>query len=129
MAAASPTIDVKGTEKTPAVLLDADSGELSISGCSIPENADRFFSPLFDLIDAYVAKPAPRTTVHVRLTYFNSSSSKYLLDILKQLEDLHASGNSVVSMRWYHAAGDLDMEEAGHDYGSLLEFPVEVKEG
>jgi hypothetical protein len=127
MGAQQPTIDVKGTEKTPAVLLDAHTGELSISGCSIPENADRFFSPLFDLVEAYAAKPAPRTTVHVRLTYFNSSSSKYLLDILKRLEDLHASGESVVSMQWYHAAGDLDMEEAGHDYGSLLEFPVVVQ--
>jgi hypothetical protein len=128
MGADQPTIDVKGTEKTPAVKLDARTGEFFISGCSIPENADRFFSPLFDLVESYSGKPAPRTTVHVRLTYFNSSSSKYLLDILKQLEDLHASGNSVVSMHWYHAAGDLDMEEAGHDYGSLLEFPVVVQE-
>jgi len=127
MTAGKPAIEVKGTDKTPAVRLDSDTGDLSISGCSIPENADRFFSPLFDLVEVYAAKPAPRTTVHVRLSYFNSSSSKYLLDILKRLEDLHATGDSVVSMHWYHAAGDLDMEEAGHDYGSLLEFPVVVE--
>jgi hypothetical protein len=128
MGAGTPAIDMKGTDKTPAVLLDAHTGELSLTGCSIPENADRFFSPLFDLVEAYADKPAPRTTVHVRLSYFNSSSSKYLLDILKVLEDLHATGGSVVTMHWYHAAGDLDMEEAGHDYGSLLEFPVVVEE-
>lgn len=120
-------MDVKATDKTPAVSLDAQSGDLSITGCSIPENADRFFAPLFDQVEIYASAPAPTTTVHVRLSYFNSSSSKYLLDIFKRLEDLQASGDSEVRMLWYHAANDLDMEEAGNDYKGLVEFPVELR--
>lgn len=119
-------IEWAGTEKTPTVVLDKAAGRLSISGCSIPENADRFYSPLFDLVETYADAPAGRTLVNIRLTYFNSSSSKYLLDILKRLEDLHASGASEVRMEWHHAKGDLDMAEAGQDYRDLLEFPVEV---
>lgn len=108
------------------VSLDPSSGTLSISGCSIPENADRFYSPLYDLVNSYCMAPAVVTMVHIRLTYFNSSSSKYLLDILKRLEDLHASEHSTVQMVWHFTEGDLDMKEAGVDYASLLEFPVEL---
>ena len=99
---------------------------LSISGCSIPENADRFYSPLYDLVSSYAEVAPAETIVHIRLSYFNSSTSKYLLDILKRLEDLHASGNSSVRMQWHHTAGDLDMQEAGEDYRGLVEFPVEL---
>ncbi len=117
-----------GTEKTPTVSLDPTVGRLSLTGCSIPENADRFFGPLYEVVERYADTPAQRTTVHVALTYFNSSSAKYLLDIFKRLEDLHASGRSRVQLEWCHAPGDLDMAEAGQDYRSLLEFPVKVVE-
>lgn len=115
-----------GTEKTPAVTLDPAAGSLSLIGCSIPENADRFYSPLYDLVSGYAEHAPASTTVHIRLTYFNSSSSKYILDILKRLEDLHASGASTVRVLWHHAPGDLDMQEAGEDYRGLVEFPVEL---
>lgn len=106
--------------------LDPATGELSLSGCSIPENADRFYGPLYDLVSSYAAHPVAETTIRIRLSYFNSSSSKYILDLLKRMEELHASGASSVRMVWHHAAGDLDMQEAGEDYRDLVEFPVEV---
>lgn len=121
-------IDVQATDKTPAVSLDPANGALILTGCSIPENADRFFGPLFDMVERYSGSPAPKTTVRVSLTYFNSSSAKYLLDIFKRLEDLHAAGTSKVLLEWCHANGDLDMAEAGRDYRSLLEFPVKLVE-
>jgi len=121
----SPLV-LSATDKTPSVLLDHAQGLLQMQGCSIPENADRFYSPLQDQVEAYAAAPAPATMVHVRLSYFNSSSSKYLLDIFKRLEDLHAEGRSTVRLMWHHIPGDLDMAEAGEDYAALLRFPVEL---
>ncbi|MBK6830686.1 MAG: DUF1987 domain-containing protein [Flavobacteriales bacterium] len=121
-------MELQGTDKTPAVSFDPAAGVLSLTGCSIPENADRFFTPLYDVVERYATDPAQRTTVRVTLTYFNSSSAKYLLDIFKRLEDLHASGRSRVQLEWRHAPGDLDMAEAGQDYRSLLEFPVKLVE-
>lgn len=115
-----------GTERTPAVTLDPGTGTISITGCSIPENADRFYSPLYDLVSSYCAQAAKETTLHIRLSYFNSSSSKYILDLLKCLEDLYASEKGMVRMVWHHAEGDMDMQEAGEDYRSLVDFPVEV---
>ena len=128
MAGTEAPIVMAATDKTPAVGLDVAQGRIEFSGCSIPENADRFFSPVFDLVDRYASTPAPRTTVRVSLSYFNSSSAKYLLDIFKRLEDLHATGASKVALEWCHAPADMDMKEAGQDYRSLLEFPVKLVE-
>lgn len=123
-----PLLELPATEKTPAVTLRPDQGLLEITGCSIPENADRFYSPIQDRIEQYALAPKPKTTFRVALTYFNSSTSKYLLDLMKRLEDLHAAGLSQVVLEWCFARGDLDMKEAGEDYRSLLEFPVKLKE-
>lgn len=121
-------LELPATEKTPAVNLRPEQGLLEITGCSIPENADRFYSPIQDRIERYALAPPPKTTIRVALTYFNSSTSKYLLDLMKRLEDLHAAGLSQVVLEWCYTRGDLDMKEAGEDYRSLLEFPVKLKE-
>ncbi|MCB0763074.1 MAG: DUF1987 domain-containing protein [Flavobacteriales bacterium] len=118
--------ELPGTERTPHVLLDPEEGLLLVQGCSIPENADRFYTPLHDALDGYLAAPLPRTTIRIELEYFNSSSSKYLLDILKRLDDLHASRASQVTMEWRYAENDLDMQEAGQDYRSLLDLPTRL---
>jgi hypothetical protein len=119
-------LELAATDKTPAVLLDPVNGAMRITGCSIPENADRFFGPLYDAVDRYAEHPAKLTDVQVDLTYFNSSTSKYLLDVFKRLEDAHASGSTKVELVWHHMADDLDMKEAGEDYRSLLRFPVKL---
>jgi hypothetical protein len=128
MALASPLFQLDGTPKTPRMELHAEQGLLTISGCSIPENADKVFQPLHEAIDRYAVAPAAKTVVRIALTYFNSSSAKCLLDLLKRAEDLHASGASKVSLEWIHSPDDLDMKEAGIDYRSLLEFPVKLIE-
>lgn len=118
--------ELPGTDRTPHLLLDPQAGTILLHGCSIPENADRFYSPLHDALDVYIAAPAPRTVIRIELEYFNSSSSKYILDILKRLDDLHASRASQVTLEWRYAENDLDMQEAGEDYRSLLELPTKL---
>lgn len=114
------------TAHTPEVQFDPASGRFSLRGCSIPENADAFFLPLLDLMTGYGQAPRPNTLLHIELSYFNSSTSKYLLDLFRFLEDLHASGRTRVAIEWYHEDGDLDMVEAGEDYRALLEIPVRL---
>ena len=79
-------------------------------------------------MEALAIAPAHRIDVRIALDYFNSSSAKYILDILKRLDDLHATGASKVHLEWTYDEGDLDMQEAGNDYKALLEMPVKVRE-
>lgn len=120
------TLDIPATPKTPAVRLEPGAGLLAIDGCSVHENADAFFRPIYQELTRYSASPATETVLQVALTYFNSTSAKYLLDIFRLLEDLHREGRSKVRLEWRCASDDLDMQEAGNDYRQLLEFPVKV---
>jgi hypothetical protein len=117
---------IEGTNKTPTVKLNAETGVLELSGKSIPENSFGFYQPLLLWIDSYTAHPASKTDVKIQLEYFNTSSSKCLLDILRKLDTLKKSGKSAVQVLWYYEAEDEDMMEAGQDYNSLVDLPFQL---
>jgi hypothetical protein len=56
--------------------------------------------------------------VFVQLEYFNTSSSKSLLDLFKRFEKL-----STVEIHWHYDSDDEDMLEAGEDYDHIVEVP------
>lgn len=119
-------IDIPGTEKTPSILFDPTEGVLELKGISIPENAERFYRPLIEKLEIYTKDPAKRTTIKIIMRYFNSSSAKYILDLLRVLDEAHVAGIGEVVLEWYHDADDLDMEETGNDYKTLLDMPVNL---
>jgi len=69
----------------------------------------------------------PKTTVEVKLEYFNTSSSKCILDVFKKLEIIHKARNDV-EIKWYYEEDDEDMLEAGEDYESIIRVPFEMIE-
>jgi hypothetical protein len=110
---------IEGTQKTPSVDFDPKKGELEIKGRSIPENSIEFYKPLVDWLEEYSDSTASKTTVNVHLEYFNTSSSKCILDVFKKLESIHKSSNEVL-INWYYEEDDEDMLEAGEDYESII---------
>ena len=117
-------LNLEGTAKTPTVEFNT-SGELLIKGRSIPENSIEFYKPLIDWISAYKEGPQSETKVNIQLEYFNTSSSKCILDVFKKLETL---GNSNVIVNWYYEEDDEDMLEAGEDYQAIIDIPFEMIE-
>lgn len=118
------TIKILGTDDTPAVILDAGSGIFEISGRSLPEDVTAFYSPLLSWLDEYAASPNDKTVFAFKLVYFNTASSKLLLDVLMKLEDIHADGHDVV-INWYYPDDDEDMQEAGEEYADIVDIPFE----
>lgn len=118
-------IALEGTPKTPTVNFNASSGELEIRGRSIPENSLEFYKPLIDWIDKYAKNAQSKTTLRVQLEYFNTSSSKCILDVFKKLEQVRAAGNDV-SVLWHYEADDEDMLEAGEDYQAIINIPFKM---
>ena len=83
-----------------------------------------------DWLDLYSGSPKERTTVDVRLEYFNTSSSKCILDFFKKLEKVNGA-TTEVHVNWYFETDDEDMEEAGEDYKAIVGLPftiIEVEE-
>ncbi|HAS47643.1 MAG TPA: nuclear pore complex subunit [Microscillaceae bacterium] len=118
-------IVLEGTGRTPYVSFDAQAGKLELSGRSIPENSITFYKPLFDWVDNYVQSPKDNTTVIFNLEYFNTSSSKCILDLLRKLETLKDTNNAT-EIKWYFDEGDEDMEESGNDFKSLINLDIEL---
>ena len=116
---------IKGNNKTPTVELVAGKGHLSFSGKSIPENTISFFQPIFDWVDEYIKEPNEQTTFVIKLEYFNTSSSKALIEIFRKFEKLFKSGKEVL-IQWYYEQDDEDMQETGEDFRELLKIPVEL---
>ena len=115
---------LEGSAKTPVVELKGN-GELLLKGRSIPENSIEFYKPIIDWIDNYSQSVNDQTVLSVQFEYFNTSSSKCILDVFKKLESL--SGTDV-QVKWYYEEDDEDMLEAGEDYEAIIDLPFEMIE-
>ncbi len=116
----SPQLD------SPKIDFDPISGKLSIEGKSFPPNVRDFYKPVLEWISKYIENPASETTLILKLEYFNTASSKIIMDILYKLEELHKQGYKV-KVIWYYPEDDEDMQETGMEYSELIELPFELK--
>jgi len=120
-------LNLEGSAKTPTVKFDSQKGSLELKGRSIPENSIEFYKPLNDWIDEYATNPQAQTTVDIKLEYFNTSSSKCILDLFKLLEKLNEKSTKV-KINWFYEVEDEDMAEAGEDYQAIIDLPFEMIE-
>jgi hypothetical protein len=81
---------IEQTLKTPQIDLNQFSGELIMSGRSIPENAAKIYEPVLNWVKEYVLKAKPITNLRLNLEYFNTASMIWLsriLAVLKKIND------------------------------------------
>lgn len=109
------------TEKTPEVLFDAEKGLFRFKGVIFPEDAAKFFDPLFKYVEVYFAEAKENTTLEIDLEYFNTSSSRMLFQFMKLFSDNGVGGASNVTIKWYYEADDPDMEEAGEEFSAMFD--------
>ena len=119
------SLKIEGTPKTPRVEFSGQ-GEMEISGKSILENSVEFYQPIYNWVDQYSVQPNQKTSIKIQLEYFNTSSSKCLLDIFRKLEAIQKSGKSDVTVMWMYEEEDEDMMEAGEDYQSIVKIPFTI---
>ena len=112
-------IELPETADTPSVLFDHQSCVLELKGESYPENAQEFYQPILESLNRFVKADRGPLVVSVNLPYFNSSSSKCLLDIFDILEEyaVHRKG---IQVNWYYQEGDEDLRESGEDFAEDL---------
>lgn len=111
--------------KTPFIHFDP-SGNLELKGKSIPENTPVFYRPLFDWLDKYIQEPSAQTTLNIQLDYFNTSSSKVIVDIFKKLEQITKNAKGEAIINWLYNQEDVDMLEAGEDYKTIVKIPFNL---
>lgn len=118
-------LKIESTEDSPQIVLDRESNILEISGRSLPEDVNTFYEPMMSWIEKYAKDPLDVTVFNFKLTYFNTASSKIILDILTQFEEMIEEGHEVM-VRWHYPEEDEDMMEAGEEYSEMVDVPFEM---
>jgi hypothetical protein len=112
---AMESLIIEATKSTPRVFFDPEANLLQISGESYPEHAAMFYTPIFTWLEAYLATPGrKRITVDLEILYFNSSSSKALMNFFERLEGAAAAGHQVL-VKWRYRLGDEIALECGEE--------------
>jgi SiaC family regulatory phosphoprotein len=115
---------IQGTEDTPAIILDKSAGTYSIIGRSLPEDVMTFYKPTLDWLTEFSKSPSAEMNMDIKLEYFNTASSKILLDILMKLDEMAERAKIVIN--WHYDKNDEDMLEAGEEYSELVEIPFKL---
>ncbi|MFH1321931.1 MAG: DUF1987 domain-containing protein [Bacteroidota bacterium] len=116
---------LEATSKTPAVQFDAEKGLISLKGRSIPEHTVEFYKPLHNWIEEYGQNPQPKTNIELYIEYYNTSSSKSILDFLKRLEKIYKNGHDI-KVNWYYEEEDESLFESGEEYKTMVDIPFET---
>jgi hypothetical protein len=122
---AMDNLHIKGSFKSPEINLNYADGVIEIKGRSWPENVLDVYEPAFKWLDEYAKKPQPKTTVKSSLEYFNTSSSKVVLEIIRKIESMHGKGTEV-KIEWFYEDDDPDMKEQGEVYKNMVKVPMEI---
>lgn len=125
---------------SPEIILSPGDKKFVIRGISSPEDVREFYYPVIEWIKNYIdallkdSHPGYNSTsplkFQIDLSYFNSSSAKFLYDIIMELKRLYEARIPVV-IEWQYDEDDSDMKEAGLDISYLadMEFTYVAKNG
>ncbi len=113
---------INKTDDTPFIHLDKVSKKFEFSGKSLPEDVATFYAPVFEWITRYSEVAEGESVFIFNMAYFNTASSKIILDILMRLEEMHNAGKPI-TIEWHHEEDDEDMQEAGEEYSEIVEIP------
>lgn len=105
-------IKIEAGKRTPFVHLDYENKIMKMNGRSMPEDAVGFYQPIIDWFKEYSQNPIEGAVFEVFLEYFNTASSKNILELFKLIKDT-GNGNLI---HWHYDVEDEDMLEAGEDF-------------
>jgi len=117
-------LHIEATKRSPEVSFHS-SGHLLIRGRSVMEDPTLFFDSILVWVYEYIQDPAENTIFDIALEYFNSGSSRAVLQILRDLTQVKNLKKSFL-INWYYEEGDDDILERGQYYSSLLRIPFNL---
>ena len=116
------TLKIEASIDTPSILLDFENGYFEFMGKSYPEDTLEFYAPILERVNEYSTNPKTSTRLVFKLIYFNSSSYKPILDLIRKMEEIK-NMNKQVTIEWQYKTGDTDMKEVGEEFAEVVTVP------
>lgn len=120
-------LHIEKTDDTPQITLDAENNIFEISGVSIPENANTFYATVINWFNELFEYNPTNIDLSVKLDYYNSASSKKIVELLILLENFHKN-SCRIHINWFYKKNDIIMENKGKELLSLMSIPFDVIE-
>ena len=128
---------IEPSDFSPKITLDPTKNIFEFSGESRPENTSKFYTPILQWLEQYQSVlywekdkfgQGAQRVFEFKLDYFNSTSAKFIMDILIQLDKMAQEGYGIKA-RWHYDKRDEDMKESGEEFSKLLKkLPIEFVE-
>ena len=119
---------VEGNRRNPHIDFNRYTGELILSGKSIPENAAKVYEPLLFWIEDYIRSPRPTTNLRLNLEYFNTATSIWLAKMVKSLCKINKEDYTFFIHLYFDIEDfdEMDTEDLKEVLGSLLDNVAEI---
>lgn len=118
---------IKETRVTPSAKVLYEERRIVVSGSSRLEDPTSFYEELNQLLDKSINEFKTYAYIDFHINYINSSSSKWLLHILKGLQ-VKYQGQKIVTINWFYDPDDDSMLEAGEVFRELINLPFNIIE-
>ncbi len=73
----------------------------------------------------YMLEVTGKMTLNLKFDYLNSSSIKFISDIIDKL-DFYCKGGGDVEINWYYDENDEDIEEMGDELKEDVDLPFNL---
>jgi hypothetical protein len=115
------TLQLDATKSSPRILFDPTTHHHVIEGESYPENTTAFYEPIMQWLEAYIESLGDQEAIiDIAIIYFNSSSSKALLDIFDLFDEACEEGKHIV-VNWIYDEEDDASLEYGEEFAEDVE--------
>ncbi len=109
------------TKTTPEIRIDSSKHLFSIQGVSRPEDVRTFYGETLTALEQALhthAQASDPFILSFNMYYFNSSSAKFIADIMMLAKEATEKGITC-KVRWYYNQDDEDMLEVGEDFSEM----------
>jgi hypothetical protein len=120
---------IEQTKATPEIDLNPTLNLLKVKGQSYPENAFKFYEPIFNWIDEFLLQSIGAIAIEIQfeMPYINSSSSKCIMMMLEKFDEAYTEGKNVI-INWHYDPENESSLECAEEFKDDLTLPFNLVE-
>ncbi|PLX15792.1 MAG: hypothetical protein C0599_16230 [Salinivirgaceae bacterium] len=112
--------------RTPEIKFDPENNFFIIKGRSLPEDANNFYAPYKSWLKNYFRGSIDESEFILQIDYFNSSSSRMILEMMYIIRDSINEGNKI-NIIWRYQEDDDEMMTVGEEIQTIIEVPMKME--
>jgi len=113
-------LEKEKTASTPYILVDEKKGYMKLEGRCFHENVGGFFKEINEWLEQYLTTDFQTFTFDNCLNYFNSSTTKLILNMLYKMDRASSEKNKVI-VNWITSKDNEIVAECGEDFKEEME--------